>query len=215
MGYNFFINLCLILSCIYGLSNELYLGINDIHEIVSTNVSSNLTNGYQHQMILQEVKNLFEQYPWKIIKKGNDHHRKTSDIHSLRIDIQVLQRIIKDQRMMISDLIDYINNNSANVTFITDAIHNHHSQARRILTTWRNLIDLFLISIFIGYIIYLHLYRVGFNPCILFLSYFSKRSIGHPHQRQELQEQELGQTHALHGKKEPYASVISIAGGTF
>ncbi|CAF4293027.1 unnamed protein product, partial [Rotaria sordida] len=175
MVYNFLIGLCLILSSIYGLSNELYIGDKDIN----------------HQITLQEIKSLLKQYSYVNIKKESVHHRMISDIHAFSVvDMKVLQTIITDHRTIISYLINYLHNNSVNPTFVADAIRNHHSKTDPILTSWRDLIDLFFMSIFIGYLIHLWMYHVGFRPCNRCLSFLSKFLFVRFHKRQEFEQQQ-------------------------
>ncbi|CAF1444054.1 unnamed protein product [Rotaria sordida] len=175
MVYNFFIGLCLILSSIYG---------------ITANISANRTDGCEHQITLQRIKSLLKQYSCVNIKKESDYHRMIPNIYAFSVDMKVLQTIITDHRTLISYLINYLHNNSVNATFVADAIRNHHSKTGPILTSWRDLIHLFFMSIFIGYLIHLWMYHVGFRPCNRCLSFLSKFLFVRFYKRQEFEQQQ-------------------------
>ncbi len=95
-----------------------------------------------------------------IIGQENRHLiKRNTDAGTM--DIHALQTKINDHRTMIN----YLINNSINATFVVHAINNHHSETGPILTSWRDLIDLFFISFLIAYFTYFLLCRTGFSPC--------------------------------------------------
>ncbi|CAF4766413.1 unnamed protein product [Rotaria sp. Silwood2] len=101
------------------------------------------------------------------------------------VDVHALQTTINDHRTMIN----YLINNSINATFVSDAISTHYSGSGPILTSWRDLIDLICIILFIGFIVYFLLSRAGFNPCNTCCSFFWKCLFPNMHEQKNQQQQ--------------------------
>jgi hypothetical protein len=62
-------------------------------------------------------------------------------------------------------MINYLINNSINATFVAEAICDHHSRTGPTLTSWRDLVDLFFLSLVLLILIYFLLGRAGFTLC--------------------------------------------------
>ncbi|CAF2694798.1 unnamed protein product [Rotaria sp. Silwood2] len=187
MVFNFFFQLCLILSCAFALSNGSILHDNDIYETITINVINNQTNQCRSPMTLQQIMSLVKQYPCTITEKENNNRRMKRKVDADSADIYALQAILNDHLVMINYLID----NSINTSFVADAINNYYSKTGPILISWRDQIDLLFIAICIGFIIYLLV------KCLIHYVY-------------EQQQQELMKTQSIHRKKQHLPSIASI-----
>ncbi|CAF4601122.1 unnamed protein product, partial [Rotaria magnacalcarata] len=74
-------------------------------------------------------------------------------------------------------MINYLINNSMNATYVTNAISSHHSNTGPILTSWRDLIDVFVITLCMGFFIYLLMCHAACSPRDRCLSFIFKRTI--------------------------------------
>ncbi|CAF1665257.1 unnamed protein product, partial [Rotaria magnacalcarata] len=88
------------------------------------------------------------------------NRRIRRDSNAGNLDIHALQTTINDHRTMIY----YLINNSMNATYVTNAISSHHSNTGPILTTWRELIDAFVITLCMGFFIYLLMCHAACSP---------------------------------------------------
>ena len=144
----------------------------------------------QHTMTLQQIIQLLKQQPCAIIEKQN-HQIKKRDTNAGSVDIHALQTTVNDHRTMIN----YLINNSItaiNATYVGDAIYNHHSKTPPILTSWRDLVDLLFLTLLLGFIIYLLIWRSGCAPCDKVIQTFFGSIVNRvQHQQQQQQTQAI------------------------
>lgn len=92
--------------------------------------------------------------------KNHSKMKRNTDA-SGNIDVYALQTTINDHRTMIN----YLINNSINATYVNNAIDDHHSKTGPIFTSWRDLVDLLMLSCFLFGFIYYCICRTGISPC--------------------------------------------------
>ncbi|CAF3876490.1 unnamed protein product [Rotaria sordida] len=185
MNFNFFFKLCLLFFNIYGLSFESAL-----------NTSNDETSHCQRHMTLREIQILLKLHPCASIAKTIYSGRMKREVNAGSVDVYSLQSTINDHRTMIN----YLINNSINATYVAGAISDHHTKSFPILTSWRDIIDLFLIIVFIGFIIHCLLVRAGLSPCKGCFSLCSKclfPNMSEQHQQHQQLQQQLQQQQEL------------------
>ena len=129
---------------------------------LSTNDDHNQTDLCQRSMTLERIIELLKQQPCFIIEQPLSNGIRTKrDTNGGNFDIHAIQTTINDHRTMIN----YLVNNSINATFVAEAISSHHSKTGPILTSWRDLVDLFFLCLVIGFLLYLAVCRTGCAPC--------------------------------------------------
>ncbi|CAF1464159.1 unnamed protein product [Rotaria sordida] len=164
----------LIIICTTNLSYELNIVSNEKEGNISneynpTNVE--IKNQCQNHMTYEQMKNLLERHPCIAIEIENSNmnniKRRAKRLfnENTHNKINALYGKIDEHR----EMINYIFNNSINATILTSAIKNHHSNSPPQLNSWRDLLDLFLISILILCIIYYLIFKSGFKRCDRFL----------------------------------------------
>ncbi|CAF1132922.1 unnamed protein product [Adineta steineri] len=143
---------------------------------------------YKRAITYEEAQQLLKKpFPWDEKIKNENHRINQCHVNAGTTDIHALQTIINDQCTMISNLI----NNSVNATFVANAIYNYHSKTGPILTSWRDLIDLFFITFFVSYLVYYRICSIGFHPCDKIMAFCCKPVILRiQNQQQQQKEQE-------------------------
>jgi len=129
------------------------------------------------------------------IDTKNNSNRRSREVTQGNIDVHALQTTIHNQQTMIN----YLFNNSINATNLADAIDNYHSHPGPILTSWRDLFDLFLLCLVLIIFIYFLLCRAGFAPCHHAISFIFKPVIDRLQQQQQLRQQHLTPTTVSNG----------------
>ena len=140
----------------------------------------------QHLMTLKEIMALLKQQPCILIEKQFTNSIRKRDVNNGNLDIHAIQTTINDHRTMIN----YLVNNSINATYVSDAISTYHSKTGPIFTSWRDLVDLFFITLFLGFIIYYIMCRAGFAPCDKLLQCLFKPVVQRVQQQQQQQQTE-------------------------
>ncbi|CAF1545288.1 unnamed protein product, partial [Rotaria sordida] len=147
-------------------------------------------------MTLREIQILLKLHPCASIAKTIYSGRMKREVNAGSVDVYSLQSTINDHRTMIN----YLINNSINATYVAGAISDHHTKSFPILTSWRDIIDLFLIIVFIGFIIHCLLVRAGLSPCKGCFSLCSKclfPNMSEQHQQHQQLQQQLQQQQEL------------------
>jgi hypothetical protein len=135
---------------------------------------------------LKEIQELVKQQSCLILKKEITNDIQKRDINGGNLDIHAIQTTVNDNRVMIN----YLINNSINATFVADAIETYHSKTGPIFTSWRDLVDLFFIILFLGFFIYFIICRGGFVPCDRLLQCLFKPIIQRLQKQQQQQQTE-------------------------
>ncbi|CAF1255999.1 unnamed protein product [Rotaria sp. Silwood1] len=165
-------------------------------EPLAADISNNETDQCHREMTLQEIKILLKLHPCVNLGKSFATGRMKRQLDAGRVDVYALQTTVNDHRTMIN----YLINNSINATYVSGAISDHHSKSFPILTSWRDIIDVIFIIIFIGFIMHFLLARAGLSPCKTCFSYFSKcvfPNIDEQLQQQQQLQQQLQQQQTL------------------
>ena len=171
----------------------------------------------QRTMTLKQILILLKQQPCaQIIEKQENRQRKKRNTDAGNVDIHALQTTINDHRTMIN----YLINNSINATFVADAISNHHSKTGPILSSWRDLIDICTVTLFIGFFVYYCICRTGFTPCDNIISFFCKPVFSRTQSQKQQQQEQRPTTsieHSLRRKvaaqpRQAHSSAISVDG---
>ncbi|CAF3329348.1 unnamed protein product [Rotaria socialis] len=183
----------------------------------------------QRQMTYEQIKAILEQHPCIGFENEseNNSNRRMKRWGDTSNKINAIHGTINEHRTMIN----YLINNTVNATFVTDAIGDHHSNTRPQFTSWRDIVDLICITIFIGYILYFLICRTGLGPCNHCLSFLSKHMVPRVQQqkqqeqqlqeqiKKELQEQfkntEQIKMHSFRQKKGIYPSTPSVVSDVF
>ncbi|CAF0796223.1 unnamed protein product [Adineta steineri] len=136
-------------------------------------------------MTLDEAIRLLREQPCLFLGKQNGSRVKR-DQTAGKIDIKALQATVNDHRSMINVMM----NNSMNATFIDAAFINSQKRTGPILTSWRDLVDLVTIAIFIGIIAYYCFCRSRCNPCHKIILYLFKPLVNNIEEKQAKQQQQ-------------------------
>lgn len=192
---------------------------NRITVLVNHSTALTCEGMYNRTKTLEEIIQLLKQQPciqiFETATETRAHHskrqRRNTDA-SGNIDVRALQTTINDHRTMIN----YLVNNSINATYVTEAIRDHHSSAGPILSSWRDLIDLFTLSFFIFCFIYYCICRTGISPCDKMIAVCCRPIItrtASTHNRNKSELQAPIKTPRKSIKKRPiHSSVASIEG---
>jgi hypothetical protein len=133
-----------------------------------------------HSMTLAQIIHLLQQQPCAIIETMSNQRDKRQ-VHAGSVDINALQTTINDHRTMIN----YLINNTINTTVMSNAIMDHHSNTLPILASWRDWIDVMIVLLMIGYIIYRLITRFGSRSCDSIVVLVSKRVADQMKQEQQ------------------------------
>lgn len=114
----------------------------------------------------------------------SESNRERRDVNAGTNDIKALQTTINDHRVMI----EYLINNTINQTVLTTTVYNHSRMAPS-FSSWRDLVDILLITLLSILIIYLIICRTGFSKCdkvliCLFQPVLNRLQRQQPHQHQ-------------------------------
>ncbi|CAF4782199.1 unnamed protein product, partial [Rotaria sp. Silwood2] len=155
MSINMFYFFVMML-CATTLSNALVMSENKENKennLVEYNVTENQTNLCENHMTFDEMKKLLKEHSCLFMEIESAsigrRHKRWGD--STNNKINAIHATINEQRNMIN----FLFNNSINATILTNAISDHHSKKGPQLTSWRDIIDLILITLVVLYIIYL------------------------------------------------------------
>jgi hypothetical protein len=147
----FLVYVILFSSFIWCSSNSSLIEFNDAAKRVLFNIrnaNNQLGNQQcQRSMTLDQIILLLLQRPCVIIAKNIKGTNRT--------DIRTLQATINEHRSMLN----YLINNCVNSNYVSDAIKYHHSKTGPVLTSWRDLVDVFMITLFMLTVIYLLICR--------------------------------------------------------
>jgi hypothetical protein len=130
---------------------------------------------------LQQIMQLLKEQPCVKIIEQDGHRIVKRNTDAGNVDIHALQTTINDHRTMIN----YLINNSINASFVSDAILDHHSKTGPIFSSWRDLTDVFTISLLFGFVIYYCICRTGFRPCDKIIAFFCQPIITRTTQQQD------------------------------
>ncbi len=136
-------------------------------------------------------------------KINNNNDRTRRQIDSGNLDIKAIQTTVNDHRNMIQ----YLFNNSINQTILMQELYKH-SRTPPSVTSWRDWIDIFCISLFLIMLIYVFACHAGFSVCDrLFIFLFrpvlnrlkqqQSEKQEHLQQQPQLQQQQLQQQEKL------------------
>ncbi|UJR19918.1 hypothetical protein I4U23_023050 [Adineta vaga] len=132
-------------------------------------------------MTLQEIIIILKQTPCASIFRNITQHRQKPSSDAGNLDIHALQTTINDHHK----IINYLINNSISATFVADAIKSHHTKTGPVLSSWRDIIDLFTITLVCGLFVYYCICRIGFGLCDKFVSCFSQPIINRVQRQQQ------------------------------
>jgi hypothetical protein len=85
-------------------------------------------------------------------------------------------------------MIEYLFNNSINETFLAKALYNH-SRIRPSISSWRDLVDIFFITLFIITLIYFIICRAGFSLCDQLVAFLFRPVLNRLQQKTKHQQQ--------------------------
>lgn len=195
MESNQFVQVVLILVGTLVFNQNLSMTHADHLGVNHTDITVNQTNqSCLRSLTYEQIKLMLEQHPCISAEDFYVHNDKSRSRRFKRWfgsssgggdnQINALSNIINDHRTMIN----YIMNTSVNATFVKDSIADHHESTGPNLRSWRDMFDIFCMTIFIGAFLYIIIFRCGFAPCNLCLISLSKMCVPPTQQKQEIQQ---------------------------
>src|SRR5207302_473959 len=118
--------------------------------------------------------------------------------------IYALQSTINDHRTIIDDhrkMINYLMNNTINITQLNDYYTDQHSKLTPLWTSWRDISLLLLIFIYLCTIIYILVRR--FRPLDVLTSVLLRRRQNKQQEKQQNRTRTINETKPIHISKHP------------